>query len=172
MRHAPVATEGLCYGQREVPVRLDDDQASEAIAGQLTALEAPLARVWSSPWRRARGPAERVAARLGLPLTVDDRVSELAFGAWEGRPYAELELEPAFQAWMADWEHAAPPGGERLAELCERVGRWRAEVIARGEVALAITHAGVIRALRAEGRGVPYAAVLTEAVEPLRVEAV
>jgi alpha-ribazole phosphatase len=101
---------------------------------------------------------------------VDARLSELAFGEWEGRPYAELERDAAFVRWMSDWREAAPPGGERLAELAARVLAWRADVIARSEGLLALTHAGVIRALRALDRGVTYDAVASERVEPLRVE--
>jgi broad specificity phosphatase PhoE len=170
VRHARVTTKGLCYGQSDVPVSLDDEAACDLVVGQLAAFATPVGRVWSSPWQRARGPAERVAAKLGVAHTIDERLSELAFGGWEGRPYAELETKPAFQAWMASWQSAAPPGGERLDELLHRVRAWRDEVLARGELALAITHAGVIRALRAEARQVPYAEVIGEPVEPLRIE--
>jgi len=172
-RHAPVTTttRGLCYGQSDVPTSLDDEAACEVVVHQLGALAPAPARVWCSPWKRSRGPAERIAARLELPLSIDARLSELAFGALEGRPYTELENEPAFQAWMASWQTTAPPGGERLDALLARVRQWRAEVRARGEPALAITHAGVIRALRAEARRVPYEAVVAEPVEPLRLEA-
>ncbi len=73
---------------------------------------------------------------------------------------------------MASWQSAAPPGGERLDDLLARVGAWHADVRAKGEAALALTHAGVIRALRAEARRVPYATVVAEPVEPLQLEAV
>jgi alpha-ribazole phosphatase len=113
-----------------------------------------------------------LASELGVPLTVDARLSELSFGEWEGRPYAVLESDPAFRAWMQSWRTAAPPGGERLDELLRRVGDWHAEVRARGEAAVAITHAGVIRALRSEARGGSYEEVLSEAVEHLHVEVI
>jgi broad specificity phosphatase PhoE len=169
-RHASVTTKGVCYGQSDVPVSLDDEAACDIVTGQLAAFATPVVRVWSSPWQRAWGPAERVAAKLGVVHTIDERLSELAFGEWEGRPYAELETEPAFQAWMASWQSAAPPGGERLEDLLRRVSDWRAEVLLKGEPALAITHAGVIRALRAQARRAAYADVVGEPVEPLRLE--
>jgi alpha-ribazole phosphatase len=171
-RHASVTTKGICYGQSDVPVSLDDDLACKLVVGQLAGLATSVARVWCSPWQRARGPAERVATKLGLPLTIDERLSELDFGAWEGRPYAELEAEPTFQAWMSSWQSASPPGGERLEDLLRRVSDWRAEVLLKGERALAITHAGVIRALRAQARRAAYADVVGEPVEPLRVESI
>jgi alpha-ribazole phosphatase len=169
-RHAAVAVRGLCYGQSDVPTSLDADAAAAVLLRQVRTLDVRPARIWCSPWQRARGPAQQLAAKLGVPLAIDARLSELAFGAWEGRPYAELEREPTFEAWMASWETAAPPGGERLDELLARVHAWRREVRAAGEVALAVTHAGVIRALRAGARRVPYATVVAEPVEPLTFE--
>jgi alpha-ribazole phosphatase len=169
-RHAPVAVQGVCYGQSDVPTRMDADEACSQLVAQLVDQRIVLHRIWSSPWKRAREPAERLASRLGIPSTVDARLSELAFGSWEGRPYAELEHDERFAAWMADWREAAPPGGERLSDLVARVDDWRSEVLARGEVALATTHAGVVRALRAAGRGLPYDPA--EPVEALTVERV
>jgi alpha-ribazole phosphatase len=156
----------------DVPTEIDDEAACEIVAAQLATRAIAVARVWSSPWRRARGPAELLAAKLDVVLTVDARLSELSFGEWEGRAYAALESDPVFQAWMQGWQTAAPPGGERLDELLRRVGNWHAEVRARGEAAVAITHAGVVRALRSEARGVSYEHVLAEAVEPLHVEVI
>lgn len=172
VRHAKVTTPGICYGQSDVPTELDDDAACEVVAQQMTSFPVRIARVWSSPWQRTRGPAERLAARLGLPLTVDPRLSELAFGAWEGRSYAELEDDAAFRSWMEHWETAAPPHGERLEQLLSRVSHWRREARSREEGVLAFTHAGVIRALRAESRRVAYADVVAEVVEHLQVQAI
>jgi alpha-ribazole phosphatase len=169
-RHAPVDAAGICYGQSDVPTRIDADAAGTVLLDQLARDGTRVARVWTSPWRRTRGPSTHVAAALGVPLEVDARLSELAFGEWEGRAYAELEVDARFAAWMREWREAAPPGGERLAELVERVRAWRNDVLSRCEVALAITHAGVIRVLRAEARRVPYEAVAYESVDALTLE--
>ena len=67
---------------------------------------------------------------------------------------------------MEAWRTEAPPGGETLASLVARVATWRNErttELATGGDArdvLAVTHAGVIRALRAVARGVTYEAIL------------
>jgi len=171
-RHAAVSVEGVCYGQSDVPTHVDARAAAAVVLEQLAREGVQVARVWASPWKRAREPAERVAAELGVPLAIDARIAELGFGQWEGRRYAELERDPAFVAWMHDWRESAPPGGERLAELLARVAAWRADVEASDEVALALTHAGVVRALRADARRVPYDTVVGERVTPLRVERV
>ncbi|WP_291568096.1 histidine phosphatase family protein [Bradyrhizobium sp.] len=172
VRHAPVHVPGICYGQLDVPTALSANAAAAAVLEQLARDGTRITRVWTSPWRRTQGPATRLADVLGVPLVADARLSELAFGQWEGRAYRELDGDPAFQQWMREWREAAPPGGERLAELVDRVRSWRAEVLSRQEAAVALTHAGVIRVLRAEARGVDYDAVAQETVQPLMLERV
>ncbi len=164
---------GVCYGQSDVPTAIEDEVAASAVLERLGAAAASgVERLWTSPWKRTRGVAEAVGARLGVAVEIDPRLSELSFGEWEGRRYAALEAEDPdrFAAWMADWQHAAPPGGERVADLVARVRAWRED--ARGKGGLAIAHAGTIRALRAMGRGCAYAEVVNERVawlEPERV---
>jgi alpha-ribazole phosphatase len=171
VRHAPVAVQGVCYGQSEVPTLVGAQETCERIMGQLDG--APrIDRVWASPWARAREPGIAVAAILRVPFSVDARLSELDFGEWEGRRYAELESDARFGEWMRNWQEASPPGGERLEDLVFRVRSWRDEALRPGEAALALTHAGVVRALRADARGVTYVSIASEPVEPLVVEAV
>lgn len=169
-RHAPVAVAGVCYGQCDVPTKLDDHGAARALLGEITTGGWAIDRVWCSPWARTLGPAARVAERLGVPLSIDVRLSEIAFGTWEGRRYADLERDPAFLPWMHDWRRARPPGGEVLEELVARVRAWSREAGARRETALAVTHAGVIRVLRADAEGREMNP--SEPVDPLRIETI
>ena len=169
-RHAPVAVSGVCYGQIDVPTKLDEHAAARALLREIAKGGWTIDRIWSSPWARTRLPAARVAERLGVPHSIDARVSEISFGAWEGRRYTDLERDPAFMPWMNDWRRARPPGGEVLGELVARVRAWRREVEGSGENALAVTHAGVIRALRADVGSREMNP--SEAVEPLSIERV
>jgi alpha-ribazole phosphatase len=171
-RHAAVTVKGICYGQSDVPTAIDDEVAAGALSAQLATLGVTVARVWSSPWKRARDPAALLAARLAVEHDVDERLSEMSFGAWEGRPYAELEKEPAFTRWMSDWRTLAPPGGETLEALLERARAWRDDALLAPGDALAVTHAGIVRALRARGRAVPFVSVVGEAVGHLEIERV
>jgi alpha-ribazole phosphatase len=167
-RHAAVAIEGICYGQHEVETRASPDEAAAALLEQLAARDERIDRVVSSPWSRAREPARRLATRLGIPHTIDARWSELAFGEWEGRRYADLEAhDPRFAAWMREFRTAAPPGGERLDDLVARVRAAYEELAATGDRVLVIAHAGSIRALRAVVRAQPFA---FDAVRHLEIE--
>ena len=67
--------------------------------------------VWSSPAVRCRGLAEAIAAVLRVPLREDQRLWELDFGAWEGRPWETIARED-LDRWALDPLGFAPPGGD------------------------------------------------------------
>jgi len=166
VRHAPVAVKGLCYGQSDVPCDPGPAEAAAHVAARVP----PFPEVWASPWARARDVAQHLAERWGAPLRVDARLSEMSFGEWEGRPFSELEqADPQrFAAWMQDWKTLSPPGGERLADFVARTAAWLAERQQEaGRPLLAVTHAGVIRMLRAHARGLSPEAALAAPVEHL-----
>ena len=172
VRHASVDAAGLCYGRHDVPVLVAHAEAGARVLAQLEGVT--FARVYASPSERTSGLAAYLATELGLPLRLDPRLFEMSFGEWEGRTYAALERDDGdrFRAWMEDWRRAAPPGGERLGELRERVEAWWLEALALEGNTLAITHAGVVRALRARARGLDFGDALAARVEHLAVETI
>lgn len=170
-RHAKPALSGVCYGQSDVPVVLGAAQAARSLCEQLVSYQE--LELWSSPWARCREVAEELGRLLQTNVHVDARLSELSFGAWEGRRYAELERDEAFQAWMQRYDTACPPGGETVAQLLARVRSWSEERLREPGASnvLVLTHAGVIRSLRALARGVTFTAVVAEPVPYLKPEA-
>jgi alpha-ribazole phosphatase len=167
VRHAPVDALGICYGQSDVPVLVAPAVAAERV---LATLDERPARVVASPWARARDLGAAVAARVGVSLALDVRLSEMAFGAWEGRSFAALEREDAarFARWLDAWRTEAAPGGETIGELETRIAQWIASLGAGPT--LAVTHAGPIRAIRKLLRPSTWEAVMRERVEHLAVE--
>jgi len=79
--------------------------------------------VWTSPLARARETAELIASALGdLPLHVDEDLTEIDYGAWEGQTFRELMADAAYHAYVRDPETAAAPGSrESLADVRDRV---------------------------------------------------
>jgi alpha-ribazole phosphatase len=152
VRHAPVAPSGLCYGQSDVEVGVPADEAAARVHAALAFV--PLTIV-ASPWARARTLAEALARRTGATLTIDARLAELSFGAWEGRAWDAIEREEpaALARWMADWTREAPPGGESCGELARRVGAWLDDARALAGPVLGVCHAGPIRAARVVSAG-------------------
>ncbi len=109
--------------------------------------------VYSSDLRRAMATAAPLAQARGLPVQVEPRLRELNFGAWDGCPAEEVTAaDPDFwQAWRADPVTLAPPGGETLRELWDRVAAALADIYRRhpaGTVAV-VTHGGPLRTVLA-----------------------
>ncbi len=142
IRHAPVAVEGICYGQTDVPTTLTARQAADRIES-IVAEHAPHT-LWSSDALRCHGPARILAERLGIPHRFDARLREFSYGEWEGMAWERIphrELDP----WMAEWTLRAPPGGETLAAFAERVAGWWSELDPGPHFLMA--HAGVVHSL-------------------------
>jgi len=150
-RHAPVLAEkGLCYGVSDLPAgETATLQAAKALAARLPEGWP----VYASPLRRCQQLARSLRAlRPDLSFDDDLRLRELDFGAWEGRLWTAIE-RAEFDAWLADFAHNCPGGGESVASLMARVGQAWDDWQAKGVGTLWITHAGVMRAAVLLSRG-------------------
>lgn len=124
-------------------------------------------RIISSPLRRCSEFAAELATRHALPLIIDEQLSELDFGLWEGCAVDDLLQQPGTASalqrfWDDPWTHA-PPQGETLAAFESRVlAAWN-KLSSDNAVtdSLMITHAGVIRLLICAQRNLPRSALLT-----------
>ncbi|MCU0627518.1 MAG: histidine phosphatase family protein [Gemmatimonadaceae bacterium] len=79
-------------------------------------------------------------------------------------------------AWMQDWVHVAPPGGESFVDVCTRARTWldslrmtRAHDAADvdGAALVVVTHAGFIRATIVTALALPAACAFGFAVDHL-----
>jgi broad specificity phosphatase PhoE len=119
----------------------------------------------SSPLRRARETIELMRGPLGLPpngYRVEVRLSEIAFGDWEGFTIAQLHIRDPqrIAAREQDKWHFVPPGGESYEAVSKRVGEWY-QRLAHDTVAVA--HGGTARGLIAQlGIAKPAAAPLID----------
>jgi len=149
VRHPrPLIAPGVCYGQLDV----EAEDPAPIVARLRRELPAGLP-VWSSPLQRCRTLAEALQPAPRL----DARLMELDFGAWEGRPWDDI-ARAELDAWAADIDGYAPPGGEAPRQLQRRVLAFVEELSAG--LHLLVTHAGVIRALLAAAAGETLAAAL------------
>jgi probable phosphoglycerate mutase len=105
----------------------------------------------ASPLRRARETMEILRGTLGLPprpYETDDRLLEIAYGAWEGWTLPEIEARTPrilTERERDKWDFA-PPGGESYRQLTARIGEWYASLKHDTVVA---AHGGGVRALMA-----------------------
>ncbi|MGH3472744.1 MAG: histidine phosphatase family protein, partial [Nocardioidaceae bacterium] len=84
-----------------------------------------------SPLRRTRESAAIVSDRLGLPVQIEDGFRECAFGVWDGLTLAEVQVgwPDELDAWLGSMD-VAPPGGESIVQVQQRVEKALAEVVA------------------------------------------
>ena len=162
LRHGqtPMSVQKRYAGRSDVP--LTDLGVQQAAAAAKRLASAGLDVIVTSPLLRAVQTAEEVAAATGATVVTDDGFREADFGAWEGLTFAEVqERWPAeMAAWLADPE-VAPPGGESLAGVNERVTAALRRVLAARErqAVLIVSHVTPIKMLVAAALLAPPAAL-------------
>ncbi|MGW5421036.1 histidine phosphatase family protein [Streptomyces sp. NPDC003943] len=172
-------TSGVLAG-RTPGVALDERGAAQAAAlpGRLAGV--PLAAVVTSPMQRCRETVRPLLdARPGLPLHVEDRISECDYGDWSGRKLAELTDEPLMQVVQAHASAAAFPGGESMramqARAVDAVRDWNARIEAEhGEDAVyaMCSHGDIIKSLVADALGLHLDLFQRIHVDPCSVTAI
>lgn len=121
VRHGRTALNAAGCLQGRVDEPLDDVGVRQAtgVARRLMD-EAPHARVWSSPLRRARETAELlVGERSDDTVQIDERWIELDYGVLDGVPVGDVPTA-TWEAWRTD-PTFRPDGGESFSELDARV---------------------------------------------------
>ncbi|MCG7343869.1 histidine phosphatase family protein [Sporosarcina sp. ACRSL] len=135
IRHLPTA------GNREKKYIGWTDEPIESVPNLVR--EFPMSAtgvVYGSDLMRARQ-----SAALLLPdadYVADARLRECHFGEFEGKTYADLELDKDYRNWLDDPQSFAPRGGESLAEVEKRVLETLVSLPNGGVV---VTHGGPIR---------------------------
>jgi len=164
VRHGRTAhnAAGRLLGRADPP--LDELGARQAAA--LAAAIGPVDRVVSSPLLRTR----QTAAAFGVGVEVDDRLVELDYGEWDGRPVGGVSAEE-WSRWRGDLDFA-PPGGESLAALARRVRQActsLTESAAGDDTVVAVTHVSPVKAALCWALGVDDAVVWRTFVAPASI---
>jgi len=138
----PIGAEGRCIGARtDLPV---DPRKAKRLAHRIrrqVRMKGLPRAVATSPLRRCRDVA-RWLRRFGFRCTVDARLIEFDFGAWDGRRWDEI-ARAEIDAWTAELDTHRPGGtGECVRELRARV----ADVLRAPRAAVLITHGGWLSA--------------------------
>ncbi|WP_167584136.1 bifunctional RNase H/acid phosphatase [Kineococcus rubinsiae] len=125
--------------------------------------------VISSSMRRARQTAEVIAGSVGAELLVDPQWDETDFGEWDGSRAVEVVRRwPAEYAAWADSPDVAPPGGESLRAVEQRVQVARERLVARwaGRRVVLVSHGDPVRALLRACLGAPASVQRSIHVDP------
>jgi broad specificity phosphatase PhoE len=125
------------------------EQAQET-AERLRRLEVSI--LYTSPIKRAVQTAEIIGRALKLNPIVEQSITELQMGPWEGKSENEIEIEfkTEWLIWNTKPAELRLQGRETLSELLERSMRGVENMIFRantlGKIA-AVTHVAIIRIL-------------------------
>jgi broad specificity phosphatase PhoE len=132
-------------GQADIPLTATGRRQAAAAGALLEASGIDL--IVSSPLERARDTAAAIAQAAGLTVQVDDRLTEVDYGPFEGldRPQARERFGAAFQAWREDPFGAPVPGMEPLGEALDRARSATADVLRGGARPVIVGHQGILR---------------------------
>lgn len=107
-----------------------------------------VARVLTSPLRRAMATAAMIADVANCPLERADELSEIDHGAWQGLTIEQIRMRypDLWAMWHVQPSHTHAPGAESLSAVLERVHRLL-QRLARGEDICLVTHGVVSQAI-------------------------
>lgn len=157
VRHAEHTLQGRVLAGRMPGVVLSDAGRAQVAALADAFAMLPVRAVLCSPVARARETAEGIAARLGMAARAEPGFDEVDFGAWTGKPFAELDGQPEWRAWNRFRGTAGCPDGEAMAAVQARaLGAMRGLRSAwPGGDVVVVSHADVLKAALAGLMGVP-----------------
>ncbi len=139
--------EGIAVGQVDLPLSEKGAEGFRDLARSWHGR--PPARLFASGLARSDDSAAILGEAWKLDVVVDERLQEMDFGDWDGRPWSEIKAnEGAFlKRWMDSWWRKPAPGGESLGDVARRASQWLDEILAAhaGETVVAVAHGGSIR---------------------------
>lgn len=156
LRHGqtPASRENVFCGAG-LDVELTPDGRAMAAAFAAAYRETPWRAIHAGPLRRTRETAQLIADAWhdvrNLPVLVDDALTEIDYGRWDGRStdVVDHDFHDDYVRWTADPAWNAPTGGETAVALARRM-LGVVEAITRatpdGDVLL-VSHKASIRAL-------------------------
>ena len=158
LRHGLTALTGPILSGWTPGLHLDERGRAQVASLGERIRAVPLAAIVSSPLERCRETAEAVIAgrEPAPPLHVDERLGEVHYGSWTGRPFTELTKDPLWRVVQAHPSAAVFPDGEGLAAMAARAAQavrdWNERLGPDATYAL-VSHADVIKSLIADALG-------------------
>jgi broad specificity phosphatase PhoE len=125
-----------------------------------------IARVLSSPRRRARETAEQIATMLRIQIEIASEIDEHDSGSWGGKSFAMLEGDQRWREWNARRGSGRPSNGESMAELQIRIVAYLRQLSRNhpDDTIVLVTHGEPIRAALLYCRGIPLDDFMSVAV--------
>lgn len=152
IRHAESEAnlKDILASRQDFPLTAKGRADAAAIAAEFKEL-ATVDRIVSSPLLRARETALPFTTAFGLPLEVDERLTEQELGVYAGLTYDQIETAPGYMHDRTQrWEWIPNGGGESYEMIAARLHPFF-EALDPSDTGstLFITHAVTLRLIRA-----------------------
>jgi broad specificity phosphatase PhoE len=138
----PQARDSIVQGHSETHLT-PKGEADSRLLGDYLARQYNIQTIITSDLSRAVSTAGLIAQKIPIPPLIMKTAAlrELACGVFEGQPFSRLQ--EMRRRDPRGWEEAAPPGGESLAAMRQRVLAWYRDLVATvREETLIVTHKG------------------------------
>ena len=155
IRHGETAwNAGLrLQGHTDIPLNVKGEWQAQRVA--LALADEALDAVYSSDLSRALATASAIATQNGglgqRSVTPHAGLRERGFGEYEGYTYAQIAMDwpEQSQRWRERDPDFAPPGGESLVQLRDRIQATVNEIASQhlGQHIVLVAHGGVMDAL-------------------------
>ena len=153
VRHGITAwnASGKYQGQLDVP--LSDEGREQVCRLRDRVRPVEFHCCYTSALVRAKESAAIVLEGRDCPAYASPDLNEMSYGRWEGLTRQEIRARypEAWDAFLADRENQAPPGGESAADLERRVRAFAGSLrthLADGDVSILVAaHGGSLRTL-------------------------
>ena len=174
IRHATCDPVGHSLAGRAPGVSLNADGVAQAAHLARRLQDIALDAIYSSPIERASETARAVAAGRNIPVRLDESLTELDFGQWTGRSFAELDGDRQWSRFNSLRSLTRASSGELMLQVQSRaialLERIRAE---RPDAAVAlVSHGDLIRGVVAHVAGIPLDLCQRIAIDPASVSVV
>jgi len=155
LRHGTTQLTGKYVGVMDIP--LSAEGRKEIFAQRSFISQHRFSTIFCSPLTRCRQTFGEL--RLAQDVIYDDRITEIDFGNWEGKSFAEISrTAPALiEEWCRGENSFRFPEGDRLEDFHGRIDAFAdlLHVQEKGKI-LIISHGGVIRYLICRLLNLPF----------------
>ena len=155
IRHGETAWNVDTRLQGHTDIGLNERGQWQARRVALALTEEPIDAIYSSDLSRAHATAQAIAQRnpqlAHMLVPTHTGLRERGFGTFEGQTYAQIasNFPEESERWRTRDPNFAPPGGESLLQLRERIASTVTELASRhvGQQIVIVAHGGVMDAL-------------------------
>jgi len=155
LRHGETAWNRarLLQGRSDVELNENGRKLAKESAGGMK--DIPFDIIFTSPLKRAKETARLVTGGRDIPMVEDERIAEISFGEFEGKPWRKTEDFPGDENMYMFFNHpdkyVPVKGGESLQHLAQRTADFMADICSREELqdktVLVSTHGAATRGL-------------------------